>query len=90
MNVSSVAERPNTMPSGTTPNRSPIAARASWTIRSARRSAGVTAPRLATADVNVVATASATTSGVWVPPGPSKWAAPSRSAGKCERTAATS
>ena len=51
------------------------------TTASARCSATVTVPRLAIAAVRVSATACATTSGVWVPPGPSKWAAPSSRAG---------
>ena len=90
MNVSSVAERPNTIPPGSRPSRSPMAARASTTQDSARRSAAVTKPRLATAAVSIPATAAATVSGDCVPPGPSKCAAPSSSAGKWARTASTS
>jgi len=70
--VSAVALRPNTIPAGSLPNRSPIAARASATIASARRSDVVTTPRFDTAATRVSRTASATTSGVCVPPGPSK------------------
>ncbi len=88
--VSSVADRPKTTPCGSTASRSPIAARADATTASARRSAGVTVPRLDRAAVKVSATADATMSGVCEPPGPSKWAAPSRSAGKWERIRSTS
>jgi hypothetical protein len=40
--------------------------------------------------MSVSATARATLSGVWEPPGPSKWAVPLRRAGNAARTAATS
>ena len=82
--------RPNTMPPGCPPTRSAAAVRAATTISSARCSARVTEPRLATAERSVPATASATAAGVCDPPGPSKWAAPSASAGNSPRTAATS
>src|SRR6478735_1259054 len=88
--VSSVAERPKTTPPGSTASRSPIAARASTTTRSARRSAAVTVPRFEMAEVSVSTTAVATVSGTWDPPGPSKCAAPSCSAGKCQRIRSTS
>ena len=67
-----------------------MAARASCTTCSARRSARVTVPRLAIAAVSVAATAAPTTSGTWEPPGPSKCAAPSTRDGKRARSAATS
>ena len=67
-----------------------MARRAPRTTSSAVRSAAVTRPRFAMGDVSVSATARATGSGTWVPPGPSKWAVPARSAGNWARTAATS
>ena len=73
-NVSAVMLRPNTTPPGSTPSRSPMAARAAPTIRSALRSAAVTVPRLASGVVMAVATAAATGAGVSEPPGESKWA----------------
>ena len=82
--------RPKITVAGSVPRRSPSAARASCTICSARCSAAVTVPRLAIELVSVAATASATTAGVWEPPGPSKWAVPVPSAGNWARTAATS
>ncbi len=89
-NVSWVALRPNTMPPGSAPSRSATAERAASTVSSASRSAAVTRPRLAIEEVSVSATARATGSGTWVPPGPSKCAVPDRRAGNCARTAATS
>ncbi len=89
-NVNAVMLRPNTMPPGSAPRRSPIAARAPSTIASAVRSAAVIVPRLASGEVIVAATASATTAGTCEPPGPSKCAYPAFSDGKCSRTAATS
>ena len=82
--------RPNTTPRGCAPSRSAIAARASTTMVSARCSAAVTVPRLATAARIVAATASATGAATWEPPGPSKCAAPSASEGKAARTLETS
>lgn len=67
-----------------------MASRAATTMASARRSAGVTSPRFATADSIASRTAAATARGVWLPPGPSKWAAPSERAGNWARKAATS
>src|SRR5512132_3122779 len=78
------------MPRGSAPRRSPRAARHSVTTCSARRSDAVTVPRFEIALVRVAATARPTTSGTWVPPGPSKCAAPSARAGKWARTEATS
>ena len=49
-------------------------------MSSATRSAAVTRPRLAIPAVSVEATAAATASGTWEPPGPSKWAAPAANA----------
>src|SRR4051794_19965484 len=88
--VSWVMLRPKTMPSGSAPSRSASADRAPTTAASALRSAAVAEPRFASGESKVSCTALATTSGVWVPPGPSKWAAPPRSDGKCARTVATS
>ncbi len=67
-----------------------MAERAPSTIASAARSPLVTVPRLASGEVMAAATAPATASGTWEPPGPSKWAIPARRAGKRLRTAATS
>jgi hypothetical protein len=89
-NVSAVALRPKTTPRGSAPSRSARAARVPCTTSSAVRSAAVTDPRLAIDEVSVSATARATGSGTCVPPGPSKWAVPVRSAGNWARTAATS
>ena len=89
-NVSSVMLRPNTTPRASAPSRSATAARASWTMPSAVRSASVTVPRLASGLRRVRATASATESGTCDPPGPSKCAKPAFRAGKRSRTAATS
>jgi len=50
----------------------------------------VVRPRLAIPAVIAPATAAATRPGTCDPPGPSKVATPLRSAGKCERTSATS
>ena len=80
-----VIERPNTIPPGSAPSRSAIAARAPTVTSSARRSASVTVPRLARPAVRVRATASATDCGVCEPPGPSKWATPRSSAGNWAR-----
>ena len=88
--VSWVALRPKTTPRGSAPSRSATADRAPRTTSSASRSAAVTRPRLAIDEVSVSATARATDSGTCVPPGPSKWAVPDRSAGNWARTAATS
>ena len=59
-------------------------------VPAAVRSAAVMRPRLAIDEASVSATARATGSGTCVPPGPSKWAVPDRSAGNWARTAATS
>src|SRR3954463_16330307 len=88
--VRAVALRPKTIPPGSACSRSPIAARAARTTSSALRSAAVIRPRFAIGEVSVSATARATGSGTCVPPGPSKWAVPARSAGKAARTASTS
>ena len=89
-NVSWVMLRPNTTPSGTPPSRSATAARAASTTSSALRSAGVSRPRLESGWVMACRIASPTTSGVWVPPGPSKYAVPPARLGKCARSAWTS
>ena len=70
--VSCVIDRPNTTPPGSTPSRSATAARAATTTSSARISAAVTEPRFEMPLTSVPATASATTRGTCVPPGPSK------------------
>ena len=57
--MSEVALRPKTMPRGSAPSRSASAARHSVTTCSARRSDGVTVPRLEMALVRVSATARA-------------------------------
>ena len=88
--VSWVMLRPNTTPSGTPPSRSATAARAASTTSSALRSAGVSRPRLESGWVIACRIASPTTSGVWVPPGPSKYAVPPARLGKCARSAWTS
>ena len=88
--VSSVMLRPKITPRASTPSRSAIAARAAWTTASAVRSASVTVPRLASGATSVRATASATASGTWDPPGPSKCAKPAFRAGNRSRRAATS
>ena len=88
--VSAVMLRPNTIPRGSTPSRSPMAARAASTTASAARSAAVTEPRFASGDSRVPATAAATVSGTCDPPGPSKCAAPAAKAGKWARIARTS
>src|SRR5438128_1278707 len=82
--------RPNTTPAGSAFSRSEAARLAALTISSARRSARVIRPRLATAEVMVDDTASATTSATRDPPGESKCAAPSARAGKRVRTESTS
>src|ERR1700712_4964059 len=81
--------RPKITPSGSALRRSPRARRHCPTISSAFRSALVVTPRFASGRSNAERMASATTSGVWEPPGPSKCAAPSRNAGKCSRIALT-
>ncbi len=88
--VSWVMLRPNTTPSGTPPSRSATAARAASTTSSALRSAGVSRPRLESGWVIACRMASPTTSGVCVPPGPSKYAVPPARLGKCARSAWTS
>ncbi len=89
-NVSAVMLRPNTMPRWSAPSRSAIAARALTTIVSAACSPIVIEPRLARGEVMAAATAPATASGTWEPPGPSKCAIPARSEGNRARRAATS
>ena len=88
--MSWVALRPCTTPVGGTPSRSAKAARKAATAASAACSEAVVVPRLDSGPVSVAATASPTSRGVWVPPGPSKWAMPERSDGKWPRRAATS
>ena len=88
--VSWVKLRPNTTPPGSAPSRSPSAARASTTARSALSWATVRSPRLLSGATSVLRTASPTTSGVCDPPGPSKNASPLSSEGKWARTFATS
>ncbi len=88
--VSWVIDRPNTTPPAGAPSRSATAARAPRVISSARRSASVTEPRLASPAVIAPATASATCRGTCDPPGPSKCATPRARAGKAARTRATS
>src|ERR1700712_3981891 len=88
--VSAVMLRPKITPSGSALSRSPTARRHCPTISSAFRSAVVVDPRFASGRNIADRMASATTSGVCEPPGPSKCAAPSCSAGKCARIALTS
>lgn len=57
---------------------------------SALRALATDEPRLDSGPVSVAAIASPTSAGVWVPPGPSKWAMPERREGKRARSAATS
>ena len=85
-----MALRPKTTPPGSVPSRSPSAARQSCTTCSARRAAAVTVPRFEIDDPRVDATACATSRGTCEPPGPSKCAVPSASAGKLDRTFSTS
>src|SRR5215207_3817056 len=78
------------MPRGDPPSRSAKASRKASTTRSALTSDAAPRPRLDSGPVRVAATASPTWRGVWVPPGPSKWASPACSAGNCARRDATS
>ena len=88
--VSAVMLRPTTTPRGSEPMRSPRADRASRTASSELRSAAVTPPRTDIGRVSWPATASATACGTCDPPGPSKCAAPPRSAGNWPRSASMS
>ncbi len=88
--VSWVIERPKTTPPGSTPSRSPTAARAPRVTASVRRSVSVSVPRWHRPPVIVSATARATEEGTCEPPGPSKWAIPWARAGNCARTRSTS
>ena len=88
--VSWVKLRPNTTPPAGAPSRSASASRAPSTARSAFSWATVRSPRLESGRESVSRTASATTSGVCEPPGPSKNASPLSRAGKWARTFATS
>ncbi len=67
-----------------------MARRASTTSVSALRSPGSASPRLDSGRDSAAAIASMTGSGVWVPPGPSKWAVPAARAGTWARSAARS
>ena len=88
--VSWVMLRPKTTPSGAPPTRSASAVLAASTVSSALRSAGVSRPRFDSGWVIALRIASPTTSGVCVPPGPSKYAVPPARLGKCARRASTS
>src|SRR5665647_421021 len=78
------------MPRGSAPSRSAIAWRKPVTASSAFRSGRLARPRLESGPVSVSAMARPTSSGVCVPPGPSKWASPLVREGKRARTASTS
>jgi len=88
--VSWVALRPCTIPDAVTPSRSEPAARKPLTAASAFASEAPVLPRLESGPLIVAAIAAATSRGVWVPPGPSKWAVPNARDGKWVRNSATS
>ena len=88
--VSAVALRPTTTVPGSTPSRSPSASRQATTMSSALRSARLPRPRLASGWTSASRIASATASGVCVPPGASKCAIRCCRDEKVARRAATS
>src|SRR5690349_25165852 len=78
------------MPFGGLSSRSPKARRNAWIAAAALRSERLLGPKFEGGPVSVAAIASPTTAGVWVPPGPSKWAIPEARDGNFARRAAMS